>query len=90
MGKWLKADNLKLLILDHPLRGLDVGAAETVNAQIQAACAAGVGVLFIADTLEEALDMAHVIVVMRDGEITARYDLSVESTTSLDLLERMV
>jgi ribose transport system ATP-binding protein len=90
MGKWLKADNLKLLILDHPLRGLDVGAAETVNAQIKEACARGVGVLLIADTLEEALDTANVIVVMRDGEITARYDLSIESATSLDLLERMV
>lgn len=90
MGKWLKSDNLRLLILDHPLRGLDVGAAETVNEQIQSACAQGVAVLLIADTLEEALDMAHVIVVMRDGEVTAHYDLSVDSTTSLDLLERMV
>ena len=90
MGKWLMEEDLKLLVLDHPLRGLDVGAAETVNAQIQAACSRGVGVLLIADTIEEALDMAHVIVVMRDGEVTAHYDLSVESTTSLDLLERMV
>lgn len=90
MAKWLKADNLRLLILDHPLRGLDVGAAETVNEQIQSACSRGVGVLLIADTLEEALDMAHVIVVMRDGEVTARYDLTKDTTTSLDLLERMV
>jgi ribose transport system ATP-binding protein len=90
MGKWLSSPDLSLLILDHPLRGLDAGAAETVNAQVQDACARKVGVLLIADTIEEAFDMAHVIVVMRDGEITARYDLSVDSTTSLDLLEGMV
>jgi len=90
MGKWLLAEQLKILVLDHPLRGLDVGASETVNAQVQAACARGVGVLLIADTIEEALDMAHVIVVMRDGEVTASYDLSVDSVTALDLLERMV
>ena len=30
------------------------------------------------------------ILVMRDGEVTARYDLSVETSPSLDLLERMV
>ena len=90
MGKWLLAEQLKILVLDHPLRGLDVGAAETVNAQVQAACSRGVGVLLIADTIEEALDTAHVIVVMRDGEVTASYDLSVDSTTALDLLERMV
>jgi ribose transport system ATP-binding protein len=90
MGKWLSADNLSLLVLDHPLRGLDVGASETVNAQVQDACARKVGVLLIADTIEEALEMAHIIVVMRDGEVTASYDLSIESTTSLDLLEGMV
>lgn len=90
MGKWLMDDALKVLVLDHPLRGLDAGAAETVNEQIQAACTRGAGVLLIADTLEEALEMAHVIVVMRDGEVTGHYDLSVESATSMDLLERMV
>lgn len=90
MAKWLMDDDLKVLVLDHPLRGLDAGAAETVNEQIQAACARGTGVLLIADTLEEALEMAHVILVMRDGEVTGRYDLSVESVTSMDLLERMV
>ncbi len=90
LGKWLLDDDLKVLVLDHPLRGLDAGAAETVNEQIQAACARGTAVLLIADTLEDALEMAHVIVVMRDGELTARYDLSIESATSLDLLERMV
>ena len=90
MGKWLLAEHLKVLVLDHPLRGLDVGASETVNAQVQAACARGVAVLLIADTIEEALDMAHVILVMRDGEVTARYDLSVDSITALDLLEGMV
>lgn len=90
MGKWLMDEDLKVLVLDHPLRGLDAGAAETVNDQIQAACGRGAAVLLIADTIEDALEAAHVIVVMRDGVVTAHYDLSVESTTSLDLLERMV
>ena len=90
MAKWLMDEGLKVLVLDHPLRGLDAGAAETVSEQIQAACARGAAVLLIADTIEDALEMAHVIVVMRDGEVTASFDLSVESATSLDLLERMV
>lgn len=90
MGKWLLGAQLKVLVLDHPLRGLDVGASETVNAQVQAACSRGVGVLLIADTMEEALDIAHVIHVMRDGEVTASYDLSVDAITALDLLEKMV
>jgi ribose transport system ATP-binding protein len=90
MAKWLLADNLKVLVLDHPLRGLDPGASETVNRQIRAVCDQGTAVLLLADTLEEALHMGDEILVMRDGEVTARFDLSVEAPTAIDLLEKMV
>jgi ribose transport system ATP-binding protein len=90
MAKWLRAEDLSVLILDHPLRGLDPGASQTVNDQIRAAQEDGAAVILLPDTLEEALDMADEILVMRDGEITARFDLSVDSPTSLDLLEKMV
>ncbi len=90
MAKWLMAPELKVLVLDHPLRGLDPGASETVNAQIRVACENGAGVVLLPDTIEEALEMGHDILVMRDGEVTARFDLSVDSPTSLELLERMV
>lgn len=90
MAKWLMADPLHLLVLDHPLRGLDPGAKDTVNAQIRAACDRGAAAVLLPDTLEEALDMADQILVMRDGEVTARFDLSVEAPTALDLLEKMV
>ena len=90
MAKWLMAKQLKVLVLDHPLRGLDPGAAETVNDQIHAASTSGAAVLLLADTLEEALHMGDEIIVMRDGEVTAHFDLSVESPTSLQLLEKMV
>jgi ribose transport system ATP-binding protein len=90
MAKWLQADDLKVLVLDHPLRGLDPGAAETVNEQIRATCERGTAVLLLADTLEEALHMGDEILVMRDGEVTARFDLAVEAPTVIDLLEKMV
>ena len=90
MAKWLNDETLKVLVLDHPLRGLDPGAKETVNAQIRAACERGSSVVLLPDTLEEALEMADEILVMRDGLVTARFDLSVETPTSLDLLEKMV
>ena len=82
--------DLRLLVLDHPLRGLDPGAKETVNDQIRAACERGEGVVLLPDSLEEALEMGDEILVMRDGEVTARFDLSVETPTALDLLEKMV
>lgn len=90
MAKWLKSPSLKLLVLDHPLRGLDPGAAATVNLLIREAIQKNASVLLLADTLEEALDMADQILVMRDGEVSAFFDLHVDQPTSLDLVEKMV
>jgi len=90
MAKWLNSPELNVLVLDHPLRGLDPGASETVNAEIRKACAKGTGVVLLADTLEEALDMADEIIVMRDGEVTAHFDMNVDDPSTLDLLEKMV
>ncbi|WP_111765801.1 sugar ABC transporter ATP-binding protein [Nakamurella deserti] len=90
MAKWLQSESLQLLILDHPLRGLDPGAAETVNEQIRAARDNGAAVILLADTLEEALEMGDDVLVLRDGEVTARFDLTKDTPTTLDLLEKMV
>lgn len=90
MAKWLMSDDLKVLVLDHPLRGLDPGAKEIVNAQIRQACDNGTAVVLLPDTLEEALEMGDEILVMRDGEVTARFDTAEQAPTALDLLGRMV
>jgi ribose transport system ATP-binding protein len=90
MAKWLKSEELSLLILDHPLRGLDPGAAATVNALIRRVVEQDTAVVLLADTLHEALEMGDQIVVMRDGEVTAVHDLHTEQPTSLDLLEKML
>ncbi|MFM6974619.1 MAG: sugar ABC transporter ATP-binding protein [Agromyces sp.] len=90
MAKWLNDPELRVLVLDHPLRGLDPGAAETVNEQIKLACQNGAAVILLADTLEEALEMGDNILVMRDGVITGAFDLAVDNPSTLDLLERMV
>ena len=91
LAKWLNSRNLKAFLLDHPLRGLDPGAAQTVNAQIRQACANGAAVVLIPDTIEEALDVADEIIVMRDGEVSARYALGADVDLSVeDILEKMV
>ncbi|MBS0122825.1 sugar ABC transporter ATP-binding protein [Thetidibacter halocola] len=76
LAKWLNSPDLRVLMLDHPLRGLDVGVSQAVNAQIREACKNGTAVVLIPDTIEEALDMADEILVLRDGQISARHDLS--------------
>ena len=89
LAKWLLG-RPKVLILDHPLRGLDPGASATVNQRIRDACAMGAAVILLADTLEEALELGHDILVMRDGAVSARFDLSYDTPTTRDLLEKMV
>ena len=90
MAKWLNSPELSVLVLDHPLRGLDPGASETVNEQIKLACDNGAAVVLLADTLEEALEMGDEVIVMRDGSITANFDMSKDNPSTLDLLEKMV
>jgi ribose transport system ATP-binding protein len=90
LAKWLNSPELTALLLDHPLRGLDPGAAETVNAQVRAVAKNGTAIVLIPDTIEEALEIADDIVVMRDGRVSGVYDLSTDDPTTLDLLERML
>ncbi|MFI0821925.1 sugar ABC transporter ATP-binding protein [Streptomyces sp. NPDC021098] len=90
LGKWLGADSLSLLILDHPLRGLDPGAIETIKKLIREERDRGTAVLLLADTLEEAIEMADHIVVMRDGRITGTHVLAEGTPSAVELMEEMV
>ena len=91
LAKWLNGQNMSVFLLDHPLRGLDVGAAQTMNAQIRHACDNGAAVILIPDTIEEALEAADDIIVMRDGEISARHEMSVDVDLNVEnILEEMV
>lgn len=73
LAKWLIAEQPRVLILDHPLRGLDVGAKAEIFRRILELAENGIGVLLIADTLEELIALSDTILVMRDGRITARF-----------------
>lgn len=91
LAKWLNSPHIDVLLLDHPLRGLDVGAAQTVDAQITKASEDGAAVVLIPDTIEEALEMADEIIVMRDGEISARHDMRTKNNLTVqDIVAEMV
>ena len=91
LAKWLNSPYTDVLLLDHPLRGLDVGAAQTVNGEIIKACENGASVILLPDTIEEALEMADEIIVMRDGEISARHDMRTKNNLTVqDIVAEMV
>ena len=75
LAKWMNA-RAHILIFDHPTRGLDVGAKEEVYELIRELSEEGVAIILTADTLEETIGLCHSILVMRDGQVTARFDAS--------------
>jgi ribose transport system ATP-binding protein len=90
LARWMTAGS-RILILDHPTRGLDVGAKEEVYDLIRDLSAEGVAILLISDTLEETIGLSHTVLVMRDGEITARYTANPgEKPDQVDLVKAMV
>ncbi|KAA0697774.1 sugar ABC transporter ATP-binding protein [Neorhizobium sp. P12A] len=76
LAKWLMAKKLKVLFLDHPSRGLDPGARDDLFAVIREQAEKGLSIVFVGDTISELLELSDRIVVMRDGEITAHFDLA--------------
>ncbi len=73
LARWMTA-RARVLILDHPTRGLDVGAKEEVFDLVRTLSDAGVAIILASDTLEETIGLSHTILVMRDGAITGRFD----------------
>ena len=65
---------LKLLVLDQPTRGLDVGSIEFIHRQIIAKRDAGTAILLVSAELDEVLEMSDRIVVMYRGRMVAEMD----------------
>jgi ABC-type sugar transport system ATPase subunit len=70
IARWL-ATKPKVLILDEPTRGIDVGAKAEVHALIARLAEQGVAILMISSELPEILGMSHRILVMHGGRIVA-------------------
>lgn len=90
LAKWRNAQS-SILILDHPTRGLDVGAKEDVYELVREITAQGVSVILTADTLEEMIGLSHRILVMRDGEFAQSFDCPPGcKPQQVDLIKHMV
>jgi ribose transport system ATP-binding protein len=68
IGKWLPLEP-RLLILDEPTRGVDVGAKSDLHNLVDSVARSGAAVLVISSDLPELLTLADRIVVMRDGRV---------------------
>ena len=73
LGKWL-ATEPRVLIIDEPTRGIDVGTKAEVHRLLSELAGRGMGILMISSELPEVLGMADRVLVMREGRITAELD----------------
>lgn len=90
LAKW-RSGGSDIILLDHPTRGLDIGAKEDVYEMVRAMCDDGAGIILVADTLEEAIGLSHTILVLKDGEFQKRFDGKPGDKPSLyDLVHHMI
>ena len=90
ISKWLES-SVDVLIMDHPTRGVDVGAKEEVYSLVRTLTEQGISIILIADSLEELIGLSHNILVMKDGEMQKRIPASKGAKpTPQDLIRYMV
>lgn len=68
LGRCLERDDLRVLLLDEPTRGVDVGGRADIHRLIGAIAAKGITIVFASSDLDEVLGLADDIVVMRAGQ----------------------
>ncbi|MBT2442119.1 sugar ABC transporter ATP-binding protein [Streptomyces sp. ISL-36] len=81
LARWLITQP-KLLILDEPTRGIDIGAKAEIQKLVVSLSEEGMSVLYIAAELEEVLRISHTIGVLRDRKLVARFANGPEITPS--------
>jgi monosaccharide-transporting ATPase len=86
LARWLCL-NPKVLLLDEPTRGIDVGAKAEVQALIDELAGEGLGVLLISSDLEELIEGSDRVVILRDGSVVGH--LAGEEVTEEGLLDAL-
>ncbi len=82
LAKWL-ATGPKLLVVDEPTRGIDVGTKSEVHRLLDELAHQGLGIVMISSELPEVLGMSDRVLVMREGRITAELDRADASSESV-------
>jgi ribose transport system ATP-binding protein len=85
IGKWL-ATQPRVLLLDEPTRGIDIGAKQEIYQLMEQLAQSGVAILFASSEMEEVLGMSDRVLVLHEGKLAgelARSELSEEAVMNL-------
>src|SRR5205823_12729674 len=72
LAKWLLT-NPRVLFLDEPTRGIDVGAKQEIYAQINELAKSGLAIVLVSSELPEVLGMSDRILVLHEGRVTGEF-----------------
>jgi ABC-type sugar transport system ATPase subunit len=85
LSRWLVGRETKLIMLDEPTKGVDVGAKTEILRMISQLAAQGVGVIVASSDLEEVSAIAHRVVVLREGQMVGELHRPVSEADILHL-----
>jgi ABC-type sugar transport system ATPase subunit len=87
LGRCLERDDIDVLLLDEPTRGVDVGGRADIHDLLRGLAGSGVCVVFASSDLDEVLALADEVVVMRSGRIVSHRPVA--DTDNVRLLSDM-
>ncbi len=87
IGRWLETEP-KILILDEPTRGIDVGAKYEIYMLMKKAVEAGSSIILISSELPEVLNMSNRVLTIADGRITGEFDP--EKVSAQEIMNRAI
>lgn len=80
-----------IILLNHPTRGVDIGAKEEIYRLIRGLIDEGKSLILLGDTLDECIGLSNRILVMKDGLITGEFDASVGNKPEhVDIIQCMM
>jgi D-xylose transport system ATP-binding protein len=72
LGKWLLIQP-KILFLDEPTRGIDVGAKQEIYAEINKLAKEGMAIVLVSSELPEVLGLSDRVIVLHEGKMTGEF-----------------
>ena len=87
VGRWMER-NPKILILDEPTRGIDVGAKFEIYVLMNKIVEAGGAIIMISSELPEVLNMSNRVLVICDGRITGEFNP--EEASATDIMDKAI
>ena len=75
LSKWLVSD-AKILILDEPTRGVDVGARQEIYQIIRELAGKGISIIVVSSDMQEVMGICQRVIVMHEGQITGEMNCS--------------